>query len=158
MAMVDRRPTGALRLFFRAPVHLYRWHLGWVLGRRFVYLAHRGRTSGLRRDTVLEAVRYDPRTPEVVVVAAWGSRSDWYRNITASPALEVRSGRERWPMPRQRVLGPAEMAAVLRGYGRAHPRAWTALAPRLGLPVDLTDDVLVDVAARFPAVAFSPAP
>lgn len=157
MAMVDRRPSRVLRLLLRAPVHLYRWHLGWVLGRRFVYLAHRGRTTGLRRETVLEAVHMDPRTPEVVVVAAWGTRSDWFRNITAAPPLEVRCGRARWPAPRSRVLAASEMADVLHRYARAHPRSWRALAPRLGMPAVLTEDAVAHAAARFPAVAFSPA-
>jgi hypothetical protein len=48
---------GALRYFF-APVSLYRLHLGWLLGHRFLLLTHTGRRSGLRRQTVLEVMEY----------------------------------------------------------------------------------------------------
>lgn len=153
--MVDHRPTGLRRALLRAPIRLYRARLGWLLRRRFVYVVHRGRTSGLRREVVLEAVTFDAAAPEVVVVAAWGAGSDWYRNISATPALEVRVGGERWVLPRQRVLDAAEMTAALRDYGRRHPRAWRALAPRLGFDTDLSPATAEQVAQRFPAVAFS---
>ena len=156
MSLVEHRPTGLLRAFLRAPIYLYRARLGLLLGHRFVYLAHRGRTSGLRREAVLEVMRYDARSPEIVVVAAWGARSDWYRNITATPALEVRSGRDRWIEPRQRELGPDERAAAFGDYARRHPRAWRALAPRLGLDADHPETTTALAAERFPAVAFAP--
>lgn len=156
MTMVDRRPRGLLRAFFRSPLLLYRLRLGWVFGHRLLYLAHRGRTSGRRREVVLEAVRWDPRTPEVTVVSAWGARSDWFRNIQAAPALELRIGGQRWPAPEHRVLDAAEMRAALEGYARAHPRAWATLAPKMGLDPSLTDEQLAVAAERFPAVAFRP--
>lgn len=156
MSIVEHRPTGLLRAVLRAPVYLYRARLGRLLGKRFLYLAHRGRTSGQRRDVVLEVVRYDERTPEAVVVAAWGARSDWFRNITASPPLEVRVGRYRWLRPRHRVLDPAELAAVLADYARRHPRAWKALAPRIGVATEVSPTTARAAAERFPAVAFAP--
>jgi hypothetical protein len=65
-----------LRLAFRLPIYLYRLNLGWLLGHRFLLLVHRGRRSGLRRETVLEVVRYNPATKESVVLSAWGERAD----------------------------------------------------------------------------------
>ena len=47
--------NAALRQLFRAPVYLYRWNFGWMLGHRFLLLIHIGRRIGLRRHTVLEA-------------------------------------------------------------------------------------------------------
>ena len=156
MPVVDRRPTGALRWFLRAPIWLYRARLGALLGRRFLYLAHRGRTTGLRREVVLEVVGIDKARREAYVVAAWGRRSDWLRNIEAAPAIEVRLGRRSWSEPQHRLLDAAETAALLRDYGRRHPRAWRALAPRLGLTADLAPDTVAEAVSRFPAVAFSP--
>jgi len=157
MSMVERRPTGVRRVVLRLPVYLYRAGLGWLFGRRFLYLVHRGRTTGRRRDTVLEVVAFDERKPEAVVVAAWGARSDWYRNIMASPPSAVWVGRQHWPNPRHRVLPPDEMAAVLADYGRRYPRSWRALAPRLGMDRELSESTAREAAARFPAVAFAPA-
>jgi hypothetical protein len=53
--------NAALRRLLRAPVYLYRWRLGWLLGRRFLLLIHVGhRTVGHRtarqHETVLEIV------------------------------------------------------------------------------------------------------
>src|SRR5918911_4987582 len=90
------RPSGILRLAFRLPIYLYRLNLGWLLGQRGLLLIHRGRRSGLLRETVLEVVRYTPATKESVVLSAWGERADWYRNIKASPAMEVWTGGERF--------------------------------------------------------------
>src|SRR5262249_48784206 len=70
-AMFARTPSPLLRKFFRAPGWLYRMRLGWLLGDRFVQLSHRGRSSGRVYRTVLEVVRYDPRTRESVVCSGW---------------------------------------------------------------------------------------
>jgi hypothetical protein len=48
------KPVGALRLAFRLPIYLYRLDLGRLLGHRFLLLVHRGRESGLLRETALE--------------------------------------------------------------------------------------------------------
>jgi hypothetical protein len=68
------KPTGALRLAFRLPIYLYRLDLGWLLGHRLLLLVHRGRESGLLRETVLEVLLHDPATRESVVLSAWGRR------------------------------------------------------------------------------------
>ncbi|WFR73002.1 hypothetical protein P9209_03930 [Prescottella defluvii] len=47
-------PTGWKRRFFRMPITLYRWHLGALLGHRFVLVEHVGRRSGRTRQVVLE--------------------------------------------------------------------------------------------------------
>ena len=93
MALAQRRPYGLYRRLANAPRWCYRLGLGWLLGQRVMRLTHRGRTSGLIRQTVLEVLLYDPRTREVLVVSGWEGKTDWYRNIQHAPALEVRIGR-----------------------------------------------------------------
>ncbi|AXB41433.1 nitroreductase family deazaflavin-dependent oxidoreductase [Amycolatopsis albispora] len=150
MARFDNRPTGLLRTAFRAPVWLYRLRLGWLLGHRFVYLAHRGRRSGLRRETVLEVV--DLGTAEVFVVSGYGERADWYRNLLAAPPLEIRLGGHRYRQPPQRFLTRDQIVELLTRYRRQHPRTWRRLASALGLP---TDGQLDDAAERLRSVAFT---
>ena len=116
------RPTGALRLAFRLPIYLYRLGLGQLLGHRFMLLTHRGRRSGRVYQTALEGVRYDPSLRETVVASGWGERSDWYRNLKAHPALEIRTGRERYA-PEQRFLTPEEVYREIVDYERLHPWA-----------------------------------
>jgi deazaflavin-dependent oxidoreductase (nitroreductase family) len=110
MALARSRPTGLLRLALRLPIWLYRLHLGWLLGHRFLLLTHRGRATGRPRQAVIEVIRYDPSTRESVVVAGWRGQTDWYRNLRAHPALEIVTGTERH-VPQQRFLDAAETAA-----------------------------------------------
>src|SRR5262245_37222143 len=76
---------------FKLPLLLYRLHLGWLLGKRFMQITHIGRHSGKVRRTVLAVLRFDEQTKEIYAVSAW-TGSDWYSNIQASPALQVESG------------------------------------------------------------------
>ncbi|TDP96513.1 nitroreductase family deazaflavin-dependent oxidoreductase [Labedaea rhizosphaerae] len=156
MPVTDRKPRGLLRLLLRTPIWLYRARLGWLTGNRLLYLAHRGRKSGARREVVVETVRNDPTVPEVVVIAAWGKNPDWYRNLLAAPAIEVRLGTHRWLAPRHRFLDADETQATLLAYQRAHPHAWKRLAPLLGFPADPHDPAWPEVAAAVHAIAFSP--
>lgn len=156
MALTDRKPRGPLRLLLRAPIWLYRARLGWLAGHRLIYIAHRGRRTGARREVVVETVRYDPTIPEAVVIAAWGRHPDWYRNLLAAPALEVRLGSQRWPGPDHRHLDSAETHRALLAYQRAHPHAWKRIAPLLGFPTDPADPRWPDTAARVRMIAFTP--
>jgi deazaflavin-dependent oxidoreductase (nitroreductase family) len=128
------RPAGALRLAFRLPIYLYRLNLGWLLGHRALLLVHQGRSSGLLRETVLEVVFYNPATRKSVVLSAWGEKADWYRNIEATPALEVRTGGQRY-VPEQQFLAPEENHAVLADYGRRHPLAFRIFVRAFGYPL-----------------------
>ncbi len=141
------RPSGLVRRALRLPALLYRLHLGWLLGHRFLLLTHRGRRSGRVHHTVLEVVRYDRRSGECIVAAGWGARSDWYRNLQAQPALAVTIGREHY-VPRQRFLDEAEVRATLREYQRRHRLAARLAARLLGTPIA--------EAAPVPMVAFRP--
>lgn len=147
-----RRPHGLFRRAVRAPLWLYHRDLGLLLGRRFLYLAHQGRLSGLRRETVLEVARLDHETGEVLVFSAWGPRSDWYKNLRAGRALEIRIGHLRFTEPEHRFLSEDERRAVLVAYKEAYPVTWWVLARCLGLPRDPKNDDIADVRA----VAFRP--
>ena len=149
------KPSGILRLAFRLPIYLYRLNLGWLLGHRGLLLIHRGRRSGLLRETVLEGVRYTPATKESVVLSAWGERADWYRNIKASPAMEVWTGGERF-VPEQRFLAPEENHAITADYERRHPLAFRIFAKAFGYPVDEVEAVRREFASSLRLVAFRP--
>jgi deazaflavin-dependent oxidoreductase (nitroreductase family) len=111
------RPSGLLRLALKLPSLLYRAHLGWLLGHRFLLVTHRGRKTGRVHQTVLEVARYDPTTGESIVVAGWGAKTDWYRNLQANPALAIQTGRERY---RRRAAG---LGSVEKGIAALIDRA-----------------------------------
>lgn len=120
---------------FRAPIALYRAGLGWLLGHRIVMIEHVGRVSGRPRRTVLEVVRRDASS--IDVAAAWGPRSDWFRNVIANPSVRVSSGRLRSKPATASVLSLEDAADVFAGYAEAHETAARVLGRSLGL--DFTD-------------------
>ena len=149
------RPSRTLRLALRLPVCLYHLHLGWLLGHRFLLLAHKGRKTGQARQTVLEVILYDPTTRESVVVSAWGARADWYRNLLESPAIEVRTGRERYT-PVQRFLTSEEAYTALVDYEHRHPWAARVFAKLFGYPLDGSEAARRTFVEPMRLVAFRP--
>ena len=78
-------------------------------------LIHVGRKSGRLRRTALEVVRYDKVRREAVVVAGWGTKTQWLHNVEARLAREVWTGRDRF-VPTYRRLDPLEAETVLQAY------------------------------------------
>jgi len=115
--MKRRKKSRWLGWVLRAPVWLYRWRLGWVLGKRFLLLTHIGRRTGVRHETVLEVMEYREEGPEAVVMSGFGRGSDWLRNIEARGGEEVEVGGRHFAAG-HRLLGEEEAARVLEGYER----------------------------------------
>ena len=107
--------NAALRQVFRAPVYLYRWNFGWMLGHRFLLLIHIGRRTGLCRHTVLEVMEYRKEGPEAVVMSAFGRSADWLRNIEATPSPVVVIGSRRF-IAAYRSLDEEDAMRVVAGY------------------------------------------
>ncbi|WP_040711032.1 nitroreductase family deazaflavin-dependent oxidoreductase [Nocardiopsis potens] len=116
------RPNGLERHRHRLPVHLYRWRLGWLLGGRFLLLAHIARRSGRVLRTVVEVVEHDPVSGAYLVCSGFGERSDWYRNLRARPRAAAQVGlrllRVEADFPE-----PGEGAELMARYAARHPRA-----------------------------------
>jgi len=85
-------PRGWLHTLLRVPTLLYRVHIGWLLGHRFLLLTHVGRKSGIRHHTVLEVVCYASSSRTCIVASGWGEKAQWLKNITANPDIEVTLG------------------------------------------------------------------
>ncbi len=101
------------------PVSLDQLRLGWLLGDRFLIIAHRGRKTGRLHRVGVMVLRRDPQGGEVCV-AAGKRRADWYRNICAAPAVEVRLCGRRYHAS-QRLLSTDETADILLAGRRANP-------------------------------------
>jgi deazaflavin-dependent oxidoreductase (nitroreductase family) len=146
-----------MRWLLRAPVYLYRWRLGWLLGRRFLLLVHVGRRSGRRRETVLEIVEYRTEGPEAVVISAFGRNADWLRNIAARPNPEVVIGSRRFAAA-HRVLGEEEAAGVMAGYEHRNrfvaPIIRLVLSRFVGWRYDGSEDHRRRLATQLPFIAF----
>ena len=150
-----RRPNALLLLLFRLPVWIYCLRLGWLLGHRFLMITHRGRRTGKVRRTVLEVLRQDRATGEFIVVSGYGKASDWYRNIQATPALEIHVGGRRFT-PIQRSLTPVEVYKEFEDYEARHPRTARTFAGMIGLEYDGSEDQRRTFTAELPMIALSP--
>lgn len=153
------RPNRLARSLLRAPVHLYHWRLGPLLGRRFLLLIHTGRRTGKRRETVLEVAEYRPAGSEAVVISAFGRNAGWLRNLEADPEPEVVIGRQRF-VAVHRILDADEAVSVVRGYEQRNrllgPVIRLALSRFLGWPYRGTEGDRRRLVQELPLIAFRP--
>ncbi len=114
------------RRLARSPLWLYRHGLGRLLGPRLLMLEHRGRSSGLLRQVVLEVVdRPGPGTYRVV--SGLGPGSQWFRNLQADPRCRVTTGRHRHAAATAHRLPQEDVGPVLAAYAERNPRGWQVL-------------------------------
>lgn len=157
MKMTERQdpPVGIRRLLFRAPIHLFRWHLGWVLGHRFLMLNHVGRKSGKHRQVVLEVVNHDNVAEGYVIAAGFGATSDWYRNLQKNPDVTIEVGGKTVAV-RAEQLAADTGAAFMAHYGASHPKLGARLCKVMGFEVDGTPEDFREVGARVHFVRLVP--
>lgn len=149
-------PSGLLRILFRLPILLYRLNLGWLLGKRFLLLEHRGRKSGIIRQAVIEVIDHDVQTGSYIVAAAWGHQSDWYKNIVAEPNVKIRVGTKRFAAF-AKTLSADEAAQHLKAYATKHPFAFRRLGSLLiGAKSHDTGQIIKSFIEAIPFVEFVP--
>ncbi len=139
---------------FRSPIWFYRLGLGWLFGHRFMLLTHVGRRSGKLRRTILAVLSFDSSTQEIMAISAW-SASDWYKNIQASPALEVEMASVRY-VPAYRSLSPEEIADFFEEYRRRHPLFTRIICQIPGWKWNSTHDEFLELARTLRGIAFRP--
>ena len=155
-SIVDAPPSKALRFGLRLPIWLYRAHLGWLLGDRFLMLTHTGRKSGQPHQTVIEVVQHNKDTDTYYVVSGWGEKSDWYQNIRKTPSVTIHAGGRMFQSQAEFI--PVEQAVDhLRVYAQDHPVAFNELSMLfLGERMKADSDAPERIAQKMPMVAFHP--
>ncbi|MDJ0322703.1 nitroreductase family deazaflavin-dependent oxidoreductase [Cryobacterium sp. PH31-AA6] len=155
-----RPPAGILRWLLHLPVHAFHARLGFLFGHRFLMLVHRGRKSGRIFETPLEVVHYDRDSREAVVMAGWGSRTQWLHNAEAGLATEIWIGSSRF-VPAVRRLGLDEAQKVFEHYERHSglPRRLVrrVLSRLLGWRYDGSPEGRRRVVEQLPLIGFRPA-
>ena len=146
---MNEKTADRLRLSFRTMnrwLMIPMWRLGlrrllnaWPsVGGRVLVLVNTGRKSGLRRLTPLN---FTPSHSSVFVLAGFGDRTDWYRNVLANPAVEVWLPDDRWLAEAVDVSDHPLRLSILRDVLIASGFA----APLAGVdPRRLSDDELSD--------------
>jgi deazaflavin-dependent oxidoreductase (nitroreductase family) len=150
-----------LKRVLALPVRLYDIRLGWVLGHRFLLLAHRGRTTGRLYRVVLEVVAWRPETRKAVVMSGFGVQSNWYRNVLASGQAEVTIGRDRFRAA-ARPLDPDAASAVFSAYEQRNrvlrPLLRAVLSRQAGLRYDGSDEARQRLLQVLPLVSLCGGP
>ncbi len=128
--LVADRAAALLRVrwFVRAPIWLYRARLGFLFGSRLLMLEHVGRTSGQRRYVVLEVVAR-PAPGRYIVASGFGTRAQWYRNVSAHPGVRIYLASQRPAQASATLLTAEQSFGALAAYAVAHPRSWRTLKP-----------------------------
>jgi deazaflavin-dependent oxidoreductase (nitroreductase family) len=149
-------PHGLLRFGLRLPIWLYRLHLGWLFGNRFLLLTHIRRKSGMPRQTVIEVVKHDYETDSFFVVSGWGNQSDWYRNIHKNPDVVINVSLRKLHVHAEDTL-LSEAVDILEEYTRRYPMAFKELI-RLFLKEELQPgrESRQRLAEMMPMVVFRP--
>ena len=119
---IRRRPGRLALALFRMPLRAYHHGKGWLLGHTFLLLTHVGRRTGQPHETVAMVLRYRRESHEAVICSAWGSDTDWVRNIRERPAVRIDLGREAFE-PEQRFLSVEESLCVVDDCLHQHPGA-----------------------------------
>jgi deazaflavin-dependent oxidoreductase (nitroreductase family) len=148
-------PHGVARTLYRLPIRLFSLHLGWLLMGHFLLLSHIGRKSGQPRQTVLEVLLHERAKDVYYVMAGWGERSDWMKNIEKTPQVEISVGR-RHVRAVARRLPPEDAESKVMAYGRQHPHLIRYLPRLLGYRTDGTEEDLRALARLGIVVAFEP--
>ncbi len=153
-SLVDTPPGKALRFGLRLPIWLYRLHLGWLLGNRFLMLTHTGRKSGSPHQTVIEVVKHDKATDTYYVFSGWGEKSDWYQNIRKTPRVTIHVGGRKFQTTAKFI--PMEKAIeLLNIYAHEHPIAFNELSGLFFGEHMKNDGVAAErIAQKMPMVAF----
>ena len=139
---------------FMVPMHhagLGEW-LGTPMGGYILLLRVRGRRTGAVREAPLS---YLVAEGSVWIMAGFGSRTDWYRNLLADPAVEVFLPGRRFAATATEVTDPATRARIMP--------ALTRVAGLPGLMVGLnpwtsTDESVLAALDRVPLVRLDPVP
>jgi deazaflavin-dependent oxidoreductase (nitroreductase family) len=121
-----RAPTWQ-RALLRSTPYVYHGPFAELLRWRCVMLLTTvGRRTGKPRTT---AVSFMPLADRLIVFSGWGIRSDWYRNVLANPAVQVRVGRRRFRALARLIAEPERRQELMHQMatrsGSCGPPVWT---------------------------------
>jgi deazaflavin-dependent oxidoreductase (nitroreductase family) len=130
MAIINP-PKGINRLFWRFPIVFFQLRMDWVFGGKILLLRHNGRKSGKERTAALEVVRVEAENNRYYVCSGFGKRANWYQNLVANPAVEIRVGGKNKPV-KATFLSPDDCGDEMVRYVKNHPKLAKGLMKMIG--------------------------
>ena len=149
-----QKPSGFFKWVLHAPTWLFRAHLGFIMGERFLMIEHTGRRSGKQYRTVLEVAGRNRERNEWISASGTGPKADWFRNISAGGLNAVWIGTTRHQAT-PRFLDDPEAAEVMLGYEQDHPSAAAKLIESMGVSYDGTSEGRTAMMHKIPMVGFT---
>ena len=108
---------------------------------------------------MLEVIGTGPQGKEILVVAGLGRAADWYRNLRATPIVEIAFDRSQFRAA-HRTLDVPEAIDALTEYERRNrwitPLIRRVLSWLVGWRYDGSDSARQQLARQLPIVAFRP--
>ncbi len=149
-------PGPVFKWLFKIPILQYKLGLGWITGSYILLLTTTGRHSGKLRHTPLEYI-YDQENDRYRIAAGWGGHTDWYRNLSKDPHVQVQVGRRKFNAIAEKACDE-EVGQYMMDVSRRHPemdKVWNRWSDR---PLDGTFESYVRAAKYFPSVWLKPLP
>lgn len=153
MPRFSQLPISFFRLFKRPPQIAYALGLGPLIGRFILLLTTTGRGSGLPRVTPLQ---YETDGENFYVGAVRGLKSDWVRNILASPQVELRVKNHHLQGTAEVIQNPERVVDFLQLRRKNHPRMMAVLFKTAGIPPNPTRSHLEEYANQIALVIITP--
>jgi deazaflavin-dependent oxidoreductase (nitroreductase family) len=150
-------PQGYQAIPWRIPIWFFRLGLGWVFGTRALLLNHAGRVTGKNRQAVLEIIHHSPESSSFTVVSGFGPKSNWYKNITANPNVEIQVGRKRMKAI-AKELRPDQAETIFLDYVEKFPNTFRSLANILGYNIEHTPEGYQSFGRQIPIIRFTSQP
>jgi deazaflavin-dependent oxidoreductase (nitroreductase family) len=142
-------PSGPVKWLYKSPILLFRLGLGFLAGRLFMVMTTVGRRSGKPRRTAIEFHEFDGRK---YVFSAWGTGTDWYRNIELQPRITIQTWRGAESVFARRLSSDTELAQAF-DFSMSNP---TMRAVIKSVGFDLTREQFLAEKDRFTFVTFDP--
>ena len=130
--------SGWRKWMFKAPLKLWRLGLGPILGQYLLILTHRGRKSGRVYHTMLE---YHELNGKIYIPVAFGSQTDWYKNISVHPEVTVQTAAGSESRTAIRVTGDQEILEVFDYFMKRDPPITKMYLNTLGITPNHEDVV-----------------
>ena len=131
-------PNALLKILYRVPVYFYKIGLGGMFGKRFVLFHHVGRKSGKHYQSVVEVVEIEKDSGNVIVVAGYGRRTQWYQNLKQMQTTTIQLGKHKFPVGIE-MISPETGAEIMARYYQRYGKITGMLFSILGYEWDGTE-------------------
>jgi len=111
-----------------------------------------GRKTGKPHRVVVDIVKHDENNDVYFVNAAWGLKSDWFRNLRANPNVQVQVGRRKFNA-KATVLPSKEAGDILIEFISRHPNYVPLMMRVIDIETTFNEEEIRSLASEMPIVA-----